>query len=101
MTRGSCSSSSSSSSTQVMSLSSTPLVRSFFVELLAATRGARVGSLQERAQLQLNIEKYVKKKEKEKKLFVSVCLYCCSDDFVIQAQELNSNDVFKCTWMCT
>ena len=70
--------------------------------LYAATRGARVGSLQEPAQLQLNIGKYVKKKkEKEKKLFVSVWLYCCSDDFVIQAQELNSNDFFKCTWMCT
>ena len=52
--------------------------------LYAASRGARVGSLQECAQLQLNIEKYVKKKKgKRTKLFVSVWLYCCSDDFVI------------------
>ena len=33
--------------------------------LYAATRGARVGSLQECAQLQLNIEKYVKKKKEK------------------------------------
>ena len=35
--------------------------------LYAATRGVRVGSLQEPAQLQLNIGKYVKKKRKKKK----------------------------------
>ena len=33
--------------------------------LYAATRGARVDSLQECAQLQLNIEKYVKKKKEK------------------------------------
>ena len=33
--------------------------------LYAASRGARVGSLQECAQLQLNIEKYVKKKKEK------------------------------------
>ena len=33
--------------------------------LYAATRGARVGNLQECAQLQLNIEKYVKKKKEK------------------------------------
>ena len=41
-----------------------------------------------------------KKKRNKKKLFVSVWLYFCSNDFVIQAQELNLNDVYKCTWTC-
>ena len=35
--------------------------------LYAATRGARVGSLQECAQLQSNIEQYVKKKKEKEK----------------------------------